>query len=71
VFGITIGVSGAYKVTKEPMKLLEQVNHENTTRHITAERTMPHMLRGHCNSPIAGHCHTGPDGKLSLFGAVK
>lgn len=42
-----------------------------TTR-LTAEpaAAMLHMLRGHCNSPIAGHAHTTPDGKLSLFGMV-
>ncbi|HEV7930850.1 MAG TPA: hydroxymethylbilane synthase, partial [Actinomadura sp.] len=41
-----------------------------TALHITAERTMLHMLRGHCNSPIAGHAHTTPDRQLSLFGMV-
>lgn len=37
---------------------------------ITAERVMLHGLRGHCNSPIAGHCVTDPDGQLSLRGMV-
>ena len=52
------------------MRLLEEINHLATALHITAERTMLHMLRGHCNSPIAGHAHTTPDGQLSLFGMV-
>ncbi|MFB4308380.1 hypothetical protein [Actinomadura sp. GTD37] len=38
--------------------------------HILAERTMLHALPGHCNSPIAGHCHTTDDGQLSLIGMV-
>jgi hydroxymethylbilane synthase len=52
------------------MRLLEEINDPLTARHVTAERTMLHMLRGHCNSPIAGHAHTTPDGQLSLFGMV-
>jgi hydroxymethylbilane synthase len=52
------------------MRLLDQVNDPGTALHITAERTMLHMLRGHCNSPIAGHAHTTPDRQLSLFGMV-
>jgi hydroxymethylbilane synthase len=52
------------------MRLLNEINHAETARHITAERTMLHMLRGHCNSPIAGHALTAPDGKLSLHGMV-
>jgi hydroxymethylbilane synthase len=52
------------------MRLLDQINDTATARHVTAERTMLHMLRGHCNSPIAGHAHTTPDGQLSLFGMV-
>ncbi|MEV4927818.1 hypothetical protein [Streptomyces roseoverticillatus] len=31
---------------------------------------MLHGLRGHCNSPIAGHCTTDPDGQLSLRGGL-
>ncbi|MFE9098727.1 hydroxymethylbilane synthase [Streptomyces sp. NPDC007264] len=50
--------------------LLQQVNHERTMTEITAERVMLHGLRGHCNSPIAGHCITEPDGQLSLRGMV-
>ncbi|GGO49013.1 porphobilinogen deaminase 2 [Streptomyces daqingensis] len=35
-----------------------------------AERSMLSGLRGHCNSPIAGHCTTAPDGRLTLHGMV-
>ncbi|EDY42597.1 hydroxymethylbilane synthase [Streptomyces sp. SPB074] len=50
--------------------LLQQLNDEPTMTEITAERVMLHGLRGHCNSPIAGHCVTDPDGQLSLRGMV-
>ncbi len=50
--------------------LLSMLNDEQTMREITAERVMLHNLRGHCNSPIAGFCVTGPDGKLHLRGMV-
>ncbi|QLE71134.1 hydroxymethylbilane synthase [Streptomyces rectiverticillatus] len=50
--------------------ILEQINHEQTMRELTAERVMLHGLLGHCNSPIAGHCVTGPDGQLVLRGMV-
>lgn len=50
--------------------LLAQLNHERTMDEVTAERVMLHDLRGHCNSPIAGYCTTGPDGRLSLRGMV-
>ncbi len=64
-----IGVQA--RTADEPvMRLLAEINDDTTARHITAERTMLHMLRGHCNSPIAGHAHTTPDGQLSLFGMV-
>ena len=52
------------------MRLLEEVGHGPTEVHIRAERAMLHVLRGHCNSPIAGHCHTTSDGRLGLFGMV-
>lgn len=52
------------------MRLLDELNHVPTARHILAERTMLHMLFGHCNSPIAGHASTTPDGKTALFGMV-
>ncbi|MEU4209936.1 hydroxymethylbilane synthase [Streptomyces sp. NPDC026206] len=50
--------------------LLSQLNDERTMSEITAERVMLHGLRGHCNSPIAGHCVSEPDGQLSLRGMV-
>ncbi|QLE73091.1 hydroxymethylbilane synthase [Streptomyces rectiverticillatus] len=50
--------------------LLARLNDEQTMTEITAERVMLHGLRGHCNSPIAGHCITDPDGQLSLRGMV-
>lgn len=52
------------------MRMLEEINDAETARHIVAERSMLHRLRGHCNSPIAGHASTTPDGKVSLFGMV-
>ncbi|GAA3724442.1 hydroxymethylbilane synthase [Plantactinospora mayteni] len=52
------------------MRLLQEISHAATATAITAERVMLHMLQGHCNSPIAGHAHVAPDGKLSLFGMV-
>ncbi|PRX92243.1 hydroxymethylbilane synthase [Allonocardiopsis opalescens] len=51
-------------------ELLRSIDHPETRTHVTAERTMLHLLQGHCNSPIAGHCHTTPDGRLSLIGMV-
>ncbi|MFH8348398.1 hydroxymethylbilane synthase [Streptomyces sp. NPDC018045] len=50
--------------------LLDHLNHEPTLTEATAERVMLQGLRGHCNSPIAGYCVTGPDGRLSLRGMV-
>lgn len=50
--------------------LLAHLNDDRTMTEITAERVMLHGLRGHCNSPIAGHCITEPDGQLSLRGMV-
>lgn len=50
--------------------LLSRLDHERTTAEITAERAMLGDLRGHCNSPIAGHCTTAPDGALTLRGMV-
>ncbi|WP_171168842.1 hydroxymethylbilane synthase [Streptomyces sp. I05A-00742] len=51
-------------------ELLYPLTDEKTWAEITAERAMLHGLRGHCNSPIAGHCTTEPDGQLSLRGMV-
>jgi hydroxymethylbilane synthase len=50
--------------------LLQRLNDERTMTESTAERVMLHDLRGHCNSPIAGHCVTESDGQLSLRGMV-
>ena len=51
------------------MRLLGELNHPVTAAHVLAERTMLHMLRGHCNSPIAGYASTA-DGRMSLYGMV-
>lgn len=51
-------------------ELLKELDDAETRIHITAERTMLGVLRGHCNSPIAGHSTTTPDGQISLFGKV-
>ncbi|MFJ8804011.1 hydroxymethylbilane synthase [Streptomyces sp. NPDC102487] len=58
------------KDDEDTAALLQQLNHERTMTEITAERVMLHGLRGHCNSPIAGHCVTTSDGQLSLRGMV-
>ncbi|WP_326614452.1 hypothetical protein [Streptomyces scopuliridis] len=50
--------------------LLNGDNDEKTMSEATAERALLHGLRGHCNSPIAGHRITEPDGQLSLRGMV-
>jgi hydroxymethylbilane synthase len=50
--------------------LLLRLNDAQTQTEATAERVLLHGLRGHCNSPIAGHCVTEPDGQLSLRGMV-
>jgi hydroxymethylbilane synthase len=42
----------------------------NAWRQTTAERMLLHVLQGHCNSPIAGHANTEPDGRLSLHAKV-
>ena len=52
------------------LELLRLLDHAETRTHITTERTMLHGLQGHCNSPIAGHCATTPDGQLALRGMV-
>jgi hydroxymethylbilane synthase len=52
------------------IELLRLLDDKETRIHVTAERTMLHGLQGHCNSPIAGHCTTTPDGQLSLIGMV-
>jgi hydroxymethylbilane synthase len=69
---IGAGVIGVQcRVADEGIReLLRLVDHPETRTHITAERTMLHGLQGHCNSPIAGHCTTTPDGQLSLIGMI-
>jgi hydroxymethylbilane synthase len=52
------------------LELLRLLDDAPTRTHVTAERTMLHGLQGHCNSPIAGHCATTPDGQLALRGMV-
>ena len=52
------------------LELLRLLDDTATRTHVTAERTMLHGLQGHCNSPIAGHCATTPDGQLALRGMV-
>lgn len=66
------GVIGVqFRRDDEPIAgILEQLNDEKTMKELIAERVMLHGLRGHCNSPIAGHCITGPDGQLVLRGMV-
>ena len=55
---------------KGMLELLRLLNARSTRTHVTAERTMLHGLQGHCNSPIAGHCATTPDGQIALRGMV-
>lgn len=52
------------------LELLRLLDDAPTRTHVTAERTMLHGLQGHCNSPIAGHCATTPDGQIALRGMV-
>ncbi|MEV5574767.1 hydroxymethylbilane synthase [Spirillospora sp. NPDC052269] len=60
----------AREADRDLIELLRLLDHPETHVHATAERTMLHGLQGHCNSPIAGHCTTTPDGQLSLIGMV-
>ncbi|MFF0549324.1 hydroxymethylbilane synthase [Streptomyces sp. NPDC004311] len=46
------------------------LGHPGTHRETVAERTLLHVLRGHCNSPVAGYARTGRGGELSLRAAV-
>ncbi|MEW2356539.1 hydroxymethylbilane synthase [Spirillospora sp. NPDC029432] len=52
------------------VELVRLLDHTETRRCVSAERTMLHGLRGHCNSPIAGHARLERDGQLSLRGMV-
>lgn len=69
---IGAGVVGVQcrKADEGIVELLQVIDDAQTRTHILAERTMLHALQGHCNSPIAGHCHTTDDGQLSLIGMV-
>ncbi|WP_367132798.1 MULTISPECIES: hydroxymethylbilane synthase [Streptomyces] len=51
-------------------RLLALLDDERTRREITAERILLRVLRGRCEAPVAGHCTTRPDGRLSLRGTV-
>ncbi|MCO5992862.1 hydroxymethylbilane synthase [Actinoallomurus rhizosphaericola] len=52
------------------VEMLRLLDDAQTRTHVTAERAMLQGLQGHCNSPIAGHCVTTPEGQLSLTGMV-
>jgi hydroxymethylbilane synthase len=52
------------------VRRLRLLDDPRTRTQVTAERAMLRDLHGHCNSPIAGHCRTDPDGRLSLLGMV-
>lgn len=51
-------------------ELLAELDHQQTRQEVEAERAMLFGLQGHCNSPMAGFCHTAPDGQLQLTGRV-
>ncbi|MFE2943772.1 hydroxymethylbilane synthase [Streptomyces sp. NPDC059255] len=46
------------------------LNDPGTYRETTAERTLLHLLQGHCNSPVAGYATTHRNGDLSLRASV-
>jgi hydroxymethylbilane synthase len=50
--------------------LVRLLDHRETRLCVSAERTMLRDLRGHCNSPIAGHARIDGDGRLGLRGMV-
>ncbi|MGI5163647.1 hydroxymethylbilane synthase [Spirillospora sp. CA-253888] len=52
------------------VELVRLLDHRETRRCITAERTMLHGLQGHCNSPIAAHARLERDGQLGLRAMV-
>jgi len=54
---------------KDTLNLLAALDDPATRRTTVAERTMLHVLQGHCGSPIAGHAQE-VDGELVLRGAV-
>ncbi|MFB4300333.1 hydroxymethylbilane synthase [Actinomadura sp. NTSP31] len=58
------------RADSEVVELVRLLDHPETRRCVSAERTMLHGLQGHCNSPIAGHARIERDGRLSLRGMV-
>lgn len=50
--------------------LLYTLDDPATRARVTAERALQHGLRAHYDSPVAGHCRSLPDGRLSLRGMV-
>ncbi|MEV6107042.1 hydroxymethylbilane synthase [Streptomyces sp. NPDC051940] len=52
------------------LDLVLRLGNVDAWRQTTAERTLLHVLQGHCNSPIAGYAYTEPDGRLSLRARV-
>ena len=69
---VAAGVIGLQcRMDDKPVReLLSMLDDAETRAHVEAERTMLHGLQGHCNSPIAGHASTTPDGQLALRGMV-
>lgn len=65
------GALGVMCRRDDPLQeLITELDHPQTRREVEAERAMLFGLQGHCNSPIAGFCHTEPDGRLVLTGRV-
>ncbi|MCD5313802.1 hydroxymethylbilane synthase [Kineosporia babensis] len=52
------------------IELVDRLGSPDTWRETTAERMLLHVLQGSCNSPIAAHSSSGPDGTLSLRAMV-
>ncbi|SCK14948.1 hydroxymethylbilane synthase [Streptomyces sp. WMMB 322] len=50
--------------------LLSRIDDPRTHAEATAERSVLSGLRGHCNSPVAAHCVTAENGRLSLRARV-
>ncbi len=63
----------ALQCRQDDTELIDAVSglgHPGTHRETVAERTLLHVLRGHCNSPVAGYARTERGGELSLRAAV-
>lgn len=58
------------RADSDVVDLVRLLDHRETRLCVSAERAMLRDLRGHCNSPIAGHARIERDGRLSLRGAV-